>query len=340
MSGSQNKRSQLRPASGQISRDASPLLKPGPLRTFLAFAGVALAAGCIAWLAFNVPNAVDALKGFDTRLLPVLLALVTADYAMRFYRWRWLLRRATGLHVPLLLDAHLFLAGTAMILTPGRAGEWLKCVYAERLLGVPVVKTAPIPLLERLVDVPAMLALAALGALFFETRLVLIAAPTVAAGLLLGGRTLLPLFREHFGTMLDSPLMRRDAVAWALAMGTGAWALECVAFYVVLTGFGVEGGIELLGQAAFIYPLATLLGTFSFLPGGIGIAEGGIAGALRATTGTTAAVATGSALVIRFAIVGLGVIAGLPSFLLLGGKTLKASKHEEDGPRVELPRAA
>ena len=315
------------------------LLKPGPLRTALTIAGLALAAGCIAWLAFNVPNAAGALKGFDTRLLPVLLALVAADYALRFYRWRWLLRRATGLHVPLVTDAHLFLAGTAMILTPGRAGEWLKCVYAERLLGVPVAKTAPIPLLERLVDVPAMLALAGLGALFFETRLVLVAAPIAAVVAIAGWRTLRPMFRKRFGSMLDSPLMCGSTVACALALGTGAWAIECVAFYVVLTGFGVEGGAELMGQAAFIYPLATLLGTFSFLPGGIGIAEGGIAGMLRATAGTPAAVATASALVIRFAIVGLGVLAGLPSFLLLGGKALKASKLE-DVAGLEVPKAA
>jgi uncharacterized membrane protein YbhN (UPF0104 family) len=314
------------------------LLKPGPLRNALTFVGLALAAGCIAWLAFNVPNAIDALKGFDARLLPVLLALVIADYALRFYRWRWLLRRATGQNVPLVQDAHLFLAGTAMILTPGRAGEWLKCVYAERLLGVPVAKTAPIPLLERLVDVPAMLALAGLGALFFEPLLVAIAAPVAVLGLAVGWRTLRTVFSKRFCSLLEGPLMRGDAVAWALVLGTGAWALECVAFYVVLTGFGVEGGVELLGQAAFIYPLATLLGTFSFLPGGIGIAEGGIAGMLRATAGTTAAVATASALVIRFAIVGLGVLAGLPSFLLLGGKTLKASRGDET--RVELPRAA
>ena len=298
------------------------LLKPGRLRTALTFAGLALAASCIAWLALNVPNAVDALSGFDTRLLPVLLALVATDYALRFYRWRWLLRRATGLHVPLMLDIHLFLAGTAMILTPGRAGEWLKCVYAERLLGVPVAKTAPIPLLERLVDLPAMLALAGLGALFFETRLALIAAPIAAVALLAGWRMLTPLFRKRFGSMLDSPLMKANVLAGALAFGVGAWAIECVAFYVVLTGFGVEGGVKLMGQAAFIYPLATLLGTFSFLPGGIGVAEGGIAGMLRATAGTTSAVATASALVIRFAIVGIGVLAGLPSFLLLGGKTL------------------
>ena len=315
------------------------LLKPGPLRNVLTFAGLALGAGCIAWLAFNVPNALDALKGFDARLLPLLLALVVADYGLRFYRWRWLLRRATGQQVPLLLDMHLFLAGTAMILTPGRAGEWLKCVYAERLLGVPAAKTAPIPLLERLVDVPAMLALAGLGAVFFQPLLVAVAAPVAAIGTLAGWRTLRPVLRKRFGTMLDSPLMQGTTVAWAFAIGTGAWALECVAFYVVLTGFGVEGGVELLGQAAFIYPLATLLGTFSFLPGGIGIAEGGIAGMLRAAVGTTAAVATASALVIRFAIVGLGVLAGLPSFLLLGGRTLKASKSDE-GPRIELPRAA
>ena len=96
-----------------------------------------------------------------------------------------------------------------------------------------------------------------------------------------------------------------------------------------------------MGQAAFIYPLATLLGTFSFLPGGIGIAEGGIAGMLRATAGTSAAVATASALVIRFAIVGLGVLAGLPSFLLMGGRSLKAGRDQtQDGTAVELGNAA
>ena len=60
--------------TGRLVLDS--LLKPGPLRTFLTVAGVALAAGCIAWLALNVPNAVDSLKAFDMRLLPVLLALV------------------------------------------------------------------------------------------------------------------------------------------------------------------------------------------------------------------------------------------------------------------------
>ena len=62
-----------------------------------------------------------------------------------------------------------------------------------------MAKTAPIPLLERLVDVPAMLALAGLGALFFETRLTLIAAPTFAAAAFLGWRTLGPMFRKRFG---------------------------------------------------------------------------------------------------------------------------------------------
>ena len=54
------------------------LLKPGPLRTFPTVAGVVLAAACIGWLALNVPNALDALRAFDMRLLPVLLALVVA----------------------------------------------------------------------------------------------------------------------------------------------------------------------------------------------------------------------------------------------------------------------
>jgi len=79
---------------------------------------------------------------------------------------------------------------------------------------------------------------------------------------LVAWRYLRPVFKKSVGSMLDGPLMRGETVAWALALGTGAWALECVAFYVVLTGFGVEGGAPLMGQAALIYPLATLLGMF------------------------------------------------------------------------------
>ena len=91
------------------------LLKPGRLRTALTFAGLAMAAACIAWLASNVPNAVDALKGFDTRLLPVLLALVAADYALRFYRWRWLRMQADEATANLPVNDHTVAAAQRIV---------------------------------------------------------------------------------------------------------------------------------------------------------------------------------------------------------------------------------
>src|SRR5262245_1570368 len=109
----------------------------------------------------------DALASFDWRLGPLVLCLVIADHAVRFWRWRLLFRAATGRALPLGEDAALFLAGTAMIVTPARAGEWLKSFYAQKRHGIAAARTAPIPLIERFADVASMALLASIGATTF-----------------------------------------------------------------------------------------------------------------------------------------------------------------------------
>ncbi len=271
----------------------------------------------------------DALRAFDWRLAPVLLGLSCADYALRFLRWRLLFRRATGRTLPLTADAAIFLAGTAMIVTPGRMGEWVKSYYAARFFDVPASETAPIPVVERLADALAMSLLAAAGAAVLGGAI----APAVGGAALAtmglfalrsrragaaavsalrqvpgGGRLARP-----FEAFIDGSnrLCAPRPFALAFAIGLTSWGVECAAFYLVLSGLGLGGGWEALAEASFIYPLATLAGTFSLLPGGLGVTEGGIAALVQRLAGATLGTAAAAALIIRVAIVGFGVVIGL-----------------------------
>lgn len=80
-------------------------------------------------------------------------------------------------------------------------------------------------------------------------------------------------------------------------------------------GSGIELKPRPAGQAAFIYPFATMLGTLSFLPGGLGVAEGSIAGLTATLAGADGSTAVAAALLIRAAIVGFGVLGGLPGLI-------------------------
>jgi uncharacterized membrane protein YbhN (UPF0104 family) len=212
----------------------------------------------------------------------------------------------------------------------------VRTVYARRLMDVPVSATAPLPLFERVVDAAAMLFLAGCGAAAFGGPVIavcLVGGAAVAALVvwrlprLLGAATTRLRARAHrIEPLFDSSarLFRPRPVAFAFAIGLAAWALECVAFYLVLAGLGVDADAGLMAKAAFVYPVATLVGTLSLLPGGLGITEGGIAGMLQAVAGVAAGPAAGAALLIRVVIIAPGLVFGLPPLLLLGRESLRA----------------
>jgi uncharacterized protein (TIRG00374 family) len=110
-----------------------------------------------------------------------------------------------------------------------------------------------------------------------------------------------------------------------------SWGFECIAFYYVLTGLGVEGGVLLLQQATFIFAASTLFGLVSFLPGGLGTSEVTSAGLLIALVGVSGSVAAAATIIIRFCTlwfgVGLGVVA-----LLWFGQRYRSSEILEPVP--------
>jgi hypothetical protein len=55
-----------------------------------------------------------------------------------------------------------------------------------------------------------------------------------------------------------------------------SWFAECLAFYLMIHGFP-DGGQASVTLSTFIYAVMTVAGALAFVPGGLGVTEGGMA---------------------------------------------------------------
>jgi uncharacterized membrane protein YbhN (UPF0104 family) len=291
---------------------------------------IALALGAAATLALAVtaslPATLEALAGFRWRLGPAVVLAVLAAWAVRFAKWHFYLR---CLEIPLAWRPSLrvFVAGFTMAISPGKLGEVLKAVLVRGLVGTPVSRTASVVMAERLTDVAALLALAALGVTALPHGPVLLGGGVLALVILVGGlrtpaigrsvRRLLPdRLAEPVRTFVHGgrALLAARALVVSLGLSLVSWLLECVALVLILRGLGV---LLPLRAATFVYAFASLAGAASMLPGGLGVAEGSLTG-LLAGLGTPLPEAAAATLLARGATlwlaVGLGVVTLLRAF--------------------------
>jgi len=271
------------------------------------------------------------LGDFRWELLPLLLALSMGNYLIRFVKWHFYLGQI-GVHDVPKWDSFLaFFSGLAMVITPGKVGEWLKSYLLQEMRGIPFLRTAPILLAERFTDSVALLLLATAGLFVFgeawEIFVVVVAGCVIAMVVARHRPTMRAILRaaerapliSRFATQVDDfyestyTLFAPWSLILTIALSFVSWAGEVLAFYLVLVGLGHSGSWMLLLQAAFILPISTLAGAVVLIaPGGLGVAEGGITGLLQViVTGMTKSVATLAALIIRFTTLWFGVIVGL-----------------------------
>ena len=122
-----------------------------------------------------------------------------------------------------------------------------------------------------------------------------------------------------FQNVLDSQrsLFRPGALGINLAVGAAVWTLEVTIYYLALTALGLSPGIALYVFALAVFPLASLGGSLSFLPAGLGVTEGGLAALAVFLGGLSPETAVFSALLARAAILGVVLFTGMPALLRL-----------------------
>ncbi len=295
----------------------------------LALAAI-LFVGISAWAGFSEVGA--ALGAFHWRwLVPALVLTVLGNYWLRFLKWHWLVRRL-GVQVSLADNLLVFVAGLAMVISPGKAGEILKPYLVRERTGAPMATTIPALVAERLTDGIAALLIAAVSVSRFaadEAYLVYgtIGACLAAIAVLMNEALSLAIIRS----MSRLPLIRRVAdkleemyralraclAPWplfvTLVVSIVAWFAECWGYQLVWLGFGREVGLEV---SCFIYAFATVLGGAA--PGGLFLADGALVALPETLLGLPEGEIVATALLIRVATLWTGVVMGAIALLFVG----------------------
>jgi uncharacterized protein (TIRG00374 family) len=254
------------------------------------------------WSGFDATA--EALGRFPVRSRgPQVLGLVAIAWAVRGLRWHYY-TRVLGLTVPFWPNQLAFAASFAFTATPGKAGEVVKSLLLKMRFGVPATATAGALLIERLMDLLAVLVLSIGGLRLADARLYFWGSLALLALLVLFvvvpavHRTVLRAFSRVslFGHLLfERPAIALEGLlnsgrrllsplpaAIGLALAVIAWGLEAVGFHWILSGLGAEVP---LSAAASIFALATLVGALSMLPGGLGGFEATMLLLLTSTAG-------------------------------------------------------
>jgi len=249
--------------------------------------GVLVYGGFVLYAGFTTTKA--SLDRFAWITFLAAVALATGNYLFRFVKWQYYLRRLDVRGVGTVDSLLVFLSGFVLTITPGKVGEVFKCAILARTHHVPAERTAPIIVAERLTDAIGVIALIVLGSGAFKGGLgwALAGCIAVAVGLVLivwekPAAIVLGWAKRRGGVM--GRLAPRLEIAFAslrvvagpsallipTALSVVAWALEGIALYVLVVGFGA---VMPLGVAVFFYSTASLAGALIPVPGGLGVAE-------------------------------------------------------------------
>ena len=213
-------------------------------------------------------------------------ALALGSYLTRWLKWEFYLARLDIRGVPRTDSLYTFLSGFVLTVTPGKVGEVFKSVLLFETYGVPVARTAPIVVAERLTDVIAVVVLVAIGSVGLSGGLLWAGLGTAAVLVLLAVVSSRPLSHAIIRAIEKMPgafrrigpklheaydslatLVRPANLVLPAFLSLIAWAFECVSLWVILHGFGQSTG---LGLSTFFYATSTLAGALVPVPGGLG----------------------------------------------------------------------
>ncbi|HEX6836736.1 MAG TPA: lysylphosphatidylglycerol synthase transmembrane domain-containing protein [Polyangia bacterium] len=306
-------------------------MRLGRTLALAAAAGALFYVGFAAYSGFH--KVMDALAHFAWAAAAGALALAALNYLLRFLKWELYLRRL-GVRIPLRDSFGIFLSGFSLTVTPGKVGEVLKAYLLREAHGIPMARTAPIVVAERLTDLVALasLALIGVGALAGGERVAWVALALVGLAVacvaseklahavidLVGAMPvvgkLAPKLREFYAS--TKTLLHPTPLVLATLLSIVAWLCECVAFWLVLRGFaGAEASLKL---CTFIYATMTIAGALSFLPGGLGVQEIGMVKLLIAQAhGLSEPTAAAATFITRLCTLWFAVVIGVVALVIM-----------------------
>ena len=243
---------------------------------------------------FNLVS--EKITNFKISYLPLILLLVSTSWIPIFIKWHLLLKNCE-IDIPLRKSIAVFLSGSAFTgITPGQVGALIKSQILKTSSNIPRTKTVPIIVIENVYDLIGAIIASIIGVIILgiQPHLIIIAILVLtiifffmyyrpASELFFKRITKTKFFSKRvdniseFNKIIQKSINPKVATICILLAVT-YWFIISIAVYYTLIAFDISilDYLEVLA----IYTTSILLGAISFIPGGIGIAEGSIAGLL------------------------------------------------------------
>jgi len=291
---------------------------------------ISIGAAALIYLGFAIYADYDLLiqsfYNFQIIIIPVLFFLTYLNYVTRFAKWHYYLR-LLEIKISFANSYSIFMSGLTMSITPGKMGELLKSYMVKQVAGVSISKTAPIIIVERITDFLSLILLALIGALVYSYGTYIVIATGIFFILvvviisnrkfslkLIDKISQLKFVSKFSGNIRSSyessyEMLKPVPLIKMILLSLVAWFFECFAFYLILINFNVDVSIL---WATFAYAFATIAGSITMLPAGLGVTEGSLT-FLIIQKGASKNIAVASTFVIRIVTLWFAVFVGVVS---------------------------
>ena len=240
---------------------------------------------------FNIMT--EKISNFKIYFLPLILLLVTVSWIPLMIRWQFLLKTAE-IHIPFKKSILVYLSGSALQITPGQIGELIKAQILKTSFGIPRTKTASVVLVEKIYDLIGAIIASIIGMIILELEIYLIIFAILILFLIFFFFYYKPAFefflRQIIKTKFFSKYTENISESYeiikkittpqiairSIFLSITYWFVVSIAVYCTLLAFDID--ILSYLKVLSIFTTSTILGAITFIPGGIGVTEGSIAG--------------------------------------------------------------
>ena len=235
----------------------------------------------------------EKISNFKINYLPLILLLVSVSWIPLIIKWHFLLKNSR-INVPLTKSIAIFFSGSAFEVTPGQIGILIKSQLLKTSSNISRTKTVPIVIVEKIYDLIGAILASVIGIIILgmEFYLIIIAISSLvvifffmyhkpASELFFDRITKLKFFSKYVENISEfNEVIKKSTnvkvATICILLALTYWFMVSAAAYYTLIAFDVNV-LDYLKVLA-IYTTSSLLGAISFIPGGIGITEGSIAG--------------------------------------------------------------
>jgi uncharacterized protein (TIRG00374 family) len=279
----------------------------------------------------------EKISNFKINYLPLILLLVSASWIPIIIKWHFLLKNCK-IDIPLRKSIAVFFAGVAFEITPGQIGALIKCQLLKTSSNIPRTKTVPIIAVEKVYDLigailASIIGIIILGMDFYLIIIAILALAVIfffmfyrpASEIFFKRITKTKFFSKYVDNMSEfHAIIQKStnvkAATVCILLGVTYWFIISSAAYYTLIAFDVNV-LDYLTVLA-IYTTSILLGAISFVPAGIGVAEGSIAG-LFTLNGIDVSTALILSVMIRVLTLWFSVSVGFIALKFTGGFSFK-----------------